>query len=191
MEQKKALLIVDVQNDFCPGGNLVVPSGDKVVTVLNKYIKEFSSRKLPIFASRDWHLNNSKHFEEWPKHCVQYTKGSEFHTELKLPEDAVILSKGMDPEQDSYSAFQAVSNKGKEFLELLKDLGVKELFVGGLATDYCVKASVLEALKNGFICYLLTDAVMGVDLKRDDSKKAICEMISCGAKQISLENLSL
>lgn len=192
MKFKKALLIVDVQNDFCPGGTLAVPEGDKIIPTLNKYIKIFSERKLPIFASRDWHPKKTNHFKKfggvWPVHCVQNTKGAQFHPKLKLPQEAIILYKGMDPEEDSYSAFQARDRNGMDFLNLLKYLGVEQLYVGGLATDYCVKSSVIDALKNGFKVRLLMDAIKGVNFKPRDSEEAIKEMVKNGAKKITLKD---
>lgn len=193
MKFKKALLIVDVQNDFCPGGALAVPGGDKIIPNLNKYIKIFAAKKLPIFASRDWHPNKTKHFKKfggvWPKHCVQNTKGVQFHPKLTLPKETIIISKGMDPEKDSYSAFQAEDTNGMFFLTLLKYLGVQELYVGGLATDYCVKSSVIDALRNGFRVRLLMDGIKGVNLKAKDSDEAIKEMLNSGAKKATLTNL--
>jgi len=194
MKLKRALLIVDVQNDFCPGGSLAVPEGDKVVSRLNNYIKVFSKKKWPIFASRDWHTRQTRHFKQfggpWPKHCVQNTRGAGFHPDLKLPRETIILSKGMDPDKDSYSAFQAVDSNGTEFLQLLKALGIEELFVGGLATDYCVKWSVLDALRHGFKVNLLMDVIKGVNIKPKDSEDAIEEMVSGGAKKLSWEKLT-
>lgn len=191
MKLKKALLIVDVQNDFLPGGALAVPQGHKVIPQLNRYIKLFSGKKLPIFASRDWHPKKTRHFKryggQWPRHCVQDTEGARFHPRLKLPKEVIILSKGMDPERDSYSAFQAVDSNGTEFLNLLKILGINELFVGGLATDYCVKSSVLDALKFGFKVNLLVDAIKGVNIRPRDSEDAIEEMASQGAKMVTFE----
>lgn len=193
MKLKKALLAVDVQNDFCPGGALAVPEGDKVVEVLNQYIKIFSAKKLPVFASRDWHPKKTVHFKKfggtWPVHCVQGTKGAQFHPKLKLPKEAIILSKGMDPEKDSYSAFQAEDNNGQLFLNLLKILGIEELYIGGLATDYCIKFSACDALKNGFKVKLLTDAMKGVNLKPNDSRCAIEEMVKMGAKKIIFKEI--
>lgn len=193
MKFKKALLIVDVQNDFCPGGALAVPGGDKIVPALNRYIKIFSKDKLPIFASRDWHPKKTRHFKKfggiWPVHCVQSSKGADFHPKLKVPKEAIILSKGMGPEKDNYSAFQAEDMHGQPFLNLLKILGIEELYVGGLATDYCVKSSVLDALRNGFKVKLLMDAIKGVDLKPDDSKKAIREMQRQDVKEITLRDI--
>ena len=193
MKLKKALLIVDVQNDFCPKGKLAVPEGDKVVGVLNKYIKIFSSKALPIFSSRDWHPKKTKHFKDfgglWPRHCIKNTKGAQFHPKLRLPKEVIIISKGTTPQKDSYSVFQGRDLNGQEFLNLLTSLGINELYVGGLATDYCVKFTVLDALKFGFKVKLLVDAIKGVDLKENDSENAIKEMIRNGAKKMTLEKI--
>jgi len=194
MKLKRALLIVDVQNDFCPGGSLAVPEGDRIVPTLNRYIRIFSREKLPIFASRDWHPKDSKHFKQfggiWPKHCIQNTKGARFHPDLKLPKETIVLSKGMDPDKDSYSAFQAVDSNGTEFFQLLKALGINEIFVGGLATDYCVKSSVLDGLKSGFKVNLLMDGIRGVNIKPKDSEEAIEEMVSRGAMKMTFKKFS-
>lgn len=193
MKLKEALLIVDVQNDFCPGGALAVPDGDKIIPYLNKYIKIFSQKKLPIFASRDWHPKKTKHFKKfggvWPVHCVQNTKGAKFHPKLKLSKEAIILSKGMDPQIDSYSAFQADDQNGMSFINLLKVLGIEELYIAGLATDYCIKSSAIDALRNGFKVKLLMDAIKGVDLKPGDSQDAIREMSQNGAQKITLREV--
>lgn len=193
MELEKALLISDVQNDFCPGGALAVKEGDRIIPVVNKYIQTFSKKKLPVFITRDWHPEETKHFKQfggvWPKHCVQGTKGAEFHPDLKLPKEAIILSKGMDPQKDSYSAFQAVDSNGTWLLNLLKIFGVKELYIGGLATDYCVRWSALDALKFGFKANILTDAIKGVNLNKDDSESAIKEIVKAGAKKITFAKL--
>ena len=194
MKRNNALLIVDVQNDFCPDGKLAVPEGDAIVPMLNKYISIFSRNKWPVFASRDWHPKKTVHFKDfggqWPEHCIQDTPGANFHPLLRLPADAIILSGGMHPDEDGYSAFQAVDSRGNEFTHLLNTFSIKELFVGGLATDYCVKWSVLDALKFGFKVTLLTDAIKGVDLKPKDSEAAIEEMVRLGAKKMTFEKLS-
>ena len=191
MKFKKALLIVDVQNDFCPGGALGIPQGDKIIPAINKYTKAFSSKKLPIFVTRDWHPVRTKHFKDfggvWPVHCIQNTLGSAFHSKLKLPKGAIFLYKGMDPEKDSYSAFQAQELNGTGFAHLLKLLKVNELYICGLATDYCVRFSTLDALKHGVKVKILIDAIKGVDLKKGDSQKAIKEMTRKGAKTIILK----
>lgn len=191
---KEALLIVDVQNDFCPGGALPVPEGDKVVPVLNQYIEKFKRLGLPVFASRDWHPPVTRHFKEygglWPPHCVQGTKGAEFHPDLKLPPDTVIITKGDDPNQDAYSAFQGRAPDGHDLATELKKMGVERLYIGGLATDYCVRASTLDALKNGFKVTLLLDAVRGVDVNPGDSERAIEEMKKAGAETATLNEVT-
>jgi nicotinamidase/pyrazinamidase len=193
MKKDRALLLVDMQNDFCPGGKLPVPGGEAIVPVLNKYIKVFIQNNLPVFASRDWHPKKTAHFEDyggqWPEHCVQDTPGASFHPVLKLPADTIILSKGMDPSKDSYSDFQAVDQDGNEFLSLLRNHSIKELFVGGLATDYCIKWSVIDALKFGFKVILLEDAIQGIDLKPGDVENALREMRDLGAGRITFEKL--
>ncbi|KPK98865.1 MAG: nicotinamidase [Omnitrophica WOR_2 bacterium SM23_72] len=194
MKDKKALLIVDVQNDFCPEGALAVPEGDKIVPNINKYIRIFAKKKRPIFATRDWHPVRTRHFKDfggvWPVHCIQNTKGAQFHPKLKLPKGTIYLYKGMDPEKDSYSAFQAEDLSGIGFAKWLDRLGVKEIYIAGLATDYCVKFSVLDAIKAGLKVKLLLDAVRGVNLKPNDSEKAIQKMVRRGARKITLKNFS-
>ncbi|MCF7898131.1 MAG: isochorismatase family protein [Candidatus Omnitrophica bacterium] len=188
----KALLIVDLQNDFCSGGKLPVPKGDKVIEPLNNYIQIFQAKGLPIFASRDWHPEETKHFKDsggdWPKHCIQHTKGAEFHPSLSLSESTVILSAGMDPESEGYSAFEGKSQNGKRFQEVLEEQNIQKLYIGGLATEFCVKHTVLEALKRGFKVQLLIDAISGID--SEAAKKAREEMITQGAEKMTLDALS-
>lgn len=187
MQGKDALVIVDVQNDFCPGGALAVADGDKVVPVLNRYIEKFTAAHLPIFITRDWHPEKTSHFNTcggvWPPHCIQGSKGADFHPDLRLPDDAVVISKGMGQDEDSYSGFQGTDSGGAKFAELLRRCGAKRLFVGGLATDYCVKHTVLDGLKEGFQVALLEDAIRGVNLQPGDSERAIAEMIRAGAER--------
>lgn len=193
MKAQKALLIVDLQNDFCPGGSLAVPEGQKIVPVVNKYIQIFWRHKLPIFASRDWHPVKTKHFQDfgglWPVHCIQNTRGADLHPDLKLPKEAILLYKGMHPQKDSYSVFQAEDRSGTCFLKLLKLQRVKELYIAGLATDYCVKFSSRDALKQGLKVTLLLDAVRGVDIKPGDSARAIKELVRKGAKKLTLNQI--
>ncbi|MBI4337716.1 MAG: bifunctional nicotinamidase/pyrazinamidase [Chloroflexi bacterium] len=190
MARKSALLVVDPQNDFCPGGALGVPHGDAVVPVLDYYMEAFRRAMLPIFASRDWHPPQTRHFTtgggQWPPHCVQGTKGAEFHPDLRLPEGAIIISKGIDPQEDSYSAFDGRDNSGTPLLELLRQRGVERLYVGGLATDYCVRYTTLDALRHGLEAWVLADASRGVDLKAGDSERAVAEMRRAGAKIATL-----
>lgn len=195
MKLKKALLVVDIQNDFCPGGALGIAAGDKIIPVVNKYIKIFSQNKLPIFISRDWHPAKSAHFKKfggvWPRHCVQNTKGASFHPKLKIPPEAIIISKGIDPEEDSYSAFQAQDASGQSLGDLLKIFGVEEIYIAGLATDYCVKYSAIDALKSGFKVKVLKDAIAGVNLKPTDSKEALLQIKARGGREIDLDELEL
>lgn len=182
-----ALVIVDVQNDFCPGGALAVSEGDEVVPVLNRCMDKFTKAGLPVFATRDWHPERTSHFNTdggpWPPHCIQDTEGGKFHPRLALGSNVVIVSKGMSPDADSYSGFQAVNANGVRLGDLLRARGVERIFVGGLATDYCVKHTVLDALKEGFKVVLLEDAIRGVDLKPDDSERAVEEMVRAGAEK--------
>jgi len=190
---KQALLLVDVQNDFCPGGALPVPRGDEVVPVLNRYLELFVQAHLPIFASRDWHPAKTRHFVAyggtWPVHCVQGTSGAAFHPGLKLPDGVTIPSKGMDPDEESYSCFQGFAPNGDPFLDVLKHEGIQELFVGGLATDYCVKATVLDACTHRFVVNVLSDAIRGVELKTGDIEQAMQDMERAGARFMTLETV--
>ncbi len=193
MRLRQALIIIDVQNDFCPSGALAVPEGDRIVPVLNKYINLCQNKKVPVFATRDWHPKKTRHFKKfggsWPRHCVRLTKGAQFHPKLNLPKNTVIVSKGMDPEIDGYSAFDSVNDQGVSLLDLLKILRIQRLLIGGLATDYCVKFSVLDALKKGFRVGLLIDAVKGVNIKPNDSNKAILLALKKRAKKITVNRL--
>ncbi len=189
----KALLIVDVQNDFCPGGALAVEQGDTIVPVLNKYIQHFCDRGLGVLASRDWHPPETSHFKDfggvWPLHCVRDTEGAAFYPDLHLPIEAVIISKGMDPESDSYSAFQGINSAGKTLKDILQENAIAELYVGGLATDYCVKASCLDALDQGLKVCLLVDAILGVNVKPQDSEDAIKLMVEKGVQKLIFEDI--
>jgi len=183
-----ALIVVDVQNDFLPGGALPVPEGNGVVEPLNRYIEFFVLKGQPVFATRDWHPENHISFKEngglWPRHCVQWSKGAQFAGDLKLPPDAFIINKGDRPELEAYSGFQ-----GTLLNDLLKERGIKRVFIGGLATDYCVKNTVLGALNLGYVTFFLEDASRGVDVKPGDTERAIEEMLIRGAIKINLENI--
>ena len=190
---EEALLIVDVQKDFCVGGSLAVPASQQIIDCLNEYTRRFADRGAPVIASRDWHPPVTRHFADhggvWPVHCVQGTPGAEFHPDLRLPPQTVIASKGSDPEEDSYSAFEAKLPDGRLLGEYLRDEGVRRIYVGGLATDYCVRSSVLDALRAGFQATVLLDASRGVDVQPGDSEKAIAEMVGAGADVTTLERL--
>jgi nicotinamidase/pyrazinamidase len=183
MRNKRALIVVDVQNDFCPGGSLAVAGGDEVVAPLNRLIQEFLENGEPVFKSRDWHPPRTKHFKAyggtWPIHCVQNTPGAEFHPNLIDDIHIRVVSKGLGDE-DTYSAFD-----GTDLALQLERLGVKEVWIGGLATDYCVKNTVLDALKAGFQVKALRDAMRAVELNPGDGEKAIAEMEAAGAAIIN------
>jgi nicotinamidase/pyrazinamidase len=185
LSKNDALIIVDVQRDFCPGGALPVPAGDQMVPVLNEYIKLFKAANAGIFATRDWHPPNHISFKAyggpWPPHCIQNSEGAKFHPDLKLPVDTSIISKAMDPSKESYSGFD-----GTILGDELRDKGVTRGFVGGLATDYCVKNTVLDAIEQGFETVLLLDATRGINVKPGDVEKAIDEMITKGAEKVTL-----
>jgi nicotinamidase/pyrazinamidase len=180
-----ALVVVDVQNDFCPGGSLAVPEGDAVVSVLNAYMERAAADGIPIFASRDWHPEQTAHFAayggQWPSHCVQGTHGAEFHPDLRLPPGALVASKGMHAYDEGYSAIDAQLADGRDLLAALREMGITRLYVGGLATDYCVRATVLDALAERYDVVVLTDASRAVNVNPEDGESALREMAEGGA----------
>jgi len=180
MEQGDALLIVDVQNDFCPGGALAVSEGDRVVPVLNRWIEKAQREQIPIFASRDWHPLHHISFRErggpWPPHCVQNTPGAAFHPDLRLPPEAQIVSKGYDPDEDSYSAFG-----GTGLTEKLRSAGIKRLWIGGLTQDYCVRESSLDAIREGFEPHVIVEGTRAVNVNPDDGRRALDDVVRAGA----------
>ena len=188
-EKKKALIVVDVQNDFCPGGSLGVTNGDKVVAPLNKLMTEFLDRGEPVFKTRDWHPAQTKHFKAyggtWPVHCVQGTRGAEFHTDLLDDPRITIISKGTDEGVDGYSGFD-----GTNLASLLREEKVEELWVGGLATDYCVKQTVLDGLREGFAVKALAEVMRPVNEYPQDGREAIEEMRAGGAEIVGNESLA-
>lgn len=218
-----ALIIVDVQKDFCPGGSLAVPRGDTIVDTLVKYIEAARAAYIPIYASRDWHFNHthqhSSHFDTWPVHCEQFSDGAEFVPQIKaLVQQAhmTIVTKGDTLDDDGYSAFEGRLDlseqpegigKGRRLFDDLYLLGVTRVFVGGLATDYCVKATVLDALDpertnrpNGkpltpaqreharkLSVVWLRDASLPVEAETGDGDKAERDMLLAGARAITIE----
>lgn len=179
---KRALFIVDVQNDFCPGGALAVKDGDKVVPVINRLTDAFDL----VIASKDWHPEHSVHFEKWPPHCVAGTTGAEFHPGLAAEKIDQVVLKGTDNKDDGYSAFEATDIS---LIDYLHGQGITHLYVCGLATDYCVKATAIDAVKNGFHTYVITDAVAAVNLRPDDDKKAFQEMYRNGCVLMESEEI--
>lgn len=198
----KALIIVDVQNDFCPGGSLPVPEGEKVVPVINKLRSKFDF----VIATKDWHPKNHVSFASnnpgkkpgdviqlhgkpqilWPDHCVQDSFGSDFKKGLDIRSNDIIIFKGTDPQIDSYSGFFDNDKKSKtELGAILKKNKIDTIYIAGLATDYCVKATALDGLSLGYTVFVIEDAVRGVNLKPGDSKNAIEEMKQKGAQIIN------
>ena len=175
-----ALLVVDVQNDFLPAGALPVPHGDEVIPVLNLWIAVFVRRKLPVFATRDWHPPNHCSFRiqggSWPVHCVIDSPGARFASTLQLPASAKIISKESAPDLEAYSGFERTDLEAQ-----LRQLSVKRLFVGGLATDYCVLNTVKGGLRRGFEVLLLREAIRAVNVHPEDGSKAEAEMARLGA----------
>lgn len=189
----EALLIVDFQNDFCAGGALGVPASQQIIDTVNEYARRFTERRALVVASRDWHPAVTGHFRPfggaWPVHCLQGSRGAEFHPELRLPAETVIVSKGTEPDADGYSAFLAHLDDGTLLDPLLKQAGVRDLYIGGLATDYCVRSSVIDALRETYRVTVLLDASRGVDVHLGDSEAAIAAMVSAGAAVATLERL--
>src|SRR3989441_7819923 len=175
-----ALLIVDVQNDFCPGGALAVPEGDAIIPVLNRWIAEADARRVPVFASRDWHPENHISFKQrggpWPPNCVQGTKGAQLHPELKTDTISYYFRKASSPDKDDYSEFAGKDEQGRSLDEVLKSHDVKSLYVVGLATDYCVLETVLDGLKYGYEVYPVIDAMRAVNADPDDGERALRKM---------------
>jgi nicotinamidase/pyrazinamidase len=175
-----ALLAIDVQVDFLPAGALPVPEGDQVIPVLNRYLDLFAAHRLPVIASRDAHPPNHCSFREfggpWPQHCVIGTPGAEFAAGLRLPPDHLLVSKATQPHKEAYSDFSETG-----LADTLRELGVRRLWTGGLATDYCVQATVLDALQLKFEVVLLLDTIRAVDVIAGDGDRAIQRMLAAGA----------
>ena len=180
-----ALLIVDLQNDFCAGGALAVEEGDLVVPVLNRLAARAAALGLPVYASRDWHPIDSLHFAAnggpWPTHCVAGTAGARLHPDLALPSGAMIVTKGTTRDADGYSAFDGQVTGRGALVDDLRARGVDHLVVGGLATDYCVRASVLDARRLGFGVTVAEDGVRAVNLVEGAGTRALDEMREAGA----------
>lgn len=182
MKTKKALLIVDVQNDFCPGGSLAIKEGNDIVPVINELMDKVDV----VITTQDWHPEGSTHFEDWPVHCVADTKGSELNPKLDKQKIDQKVLKGTRDDNHGYSAFDATNISLEDYL---KEQDVGSLYVVGLATDYCVRASALDALKLGFHTYVVTDAIAAVNLKEGDGKKALDEMYKAGGILIEAKDV--
>jgi nicotinamidase/pyrazinamidase len=183
-----ALMVVDVQRDFLPGGQLPVPGGEEVIPPLNRYLAMFVSRNLPVFISGDFHPPNHCSFKQqggpWPSHCLRTTEGAAFAKELALPDSATVIRKGHERGREAYSAFD-----GTDLAIRLRDLRVFRLFVGGLATEHCVRATTRDALRLGFEVFLLLDAIRAVNRNPQDGERAEKELIALGAVPTELEDM--
>jgi nicotinamidase/pyrazinamidase len=184
--EQGALIVVDVQRDFCTGGALAVPGCERVLPAINRYLADAQDLGLVIYASRDWHPAVTSHFRqyggEWPPHCIQESPGAEFHPDLALPPATIVISKGDDPARPGYSAFDGRTPDGRPLLQDLRDRQVTRLYVVGLATDYCVKQTVLDAAGAGLSVTVLTDGISGIDARAGDVDRALQAMATAGAE---------
>ena len=182
-----ALLVIDMQNDFLPGGSLGVPQGDRVLGPINALIDLYQGRALPVYASRDWHPGDHCSFAAqggpWPPHCVADSEGARFSSELRLPQDAIIVSKADTQAQDAYSAFNETG-----LARGMRAAGISRIAVCGLATDYCVLNTVLDGIDAGFEVLLVLEAMRAVEVKPGDGDRAIARMLTAGAVPVRMSN---
>ena len=197
--ETSALIIVDVQNDFIPGGSLAVKEGDQIVQIINSLQGKFQT----VIATQDFHPADHGSFAAnhpgknpgeiidlmglnqilWPVHCVQGSPGTEFHEDLIRKDWTAIFQKGLNPDVDSYSGFYDNARRGDTGLgDFLKEKGIRKVFITGLALDYCVKFTALDAVSLGFETWLIADATRAVNLKPTDGDAAIREMALAGVK---------
>ena len=184
-----AMIAVDIQNDFCPGGALGVPDGDAVVPIINGLITYFRT----LIFSRDWHPANHVSFsatpqftdKSWPVHCVAGTKGAAFHRDLRIPTDAIIINKATSTDREAYSAFQDTN-----LANSLRKQGIHRLFIAGLATDYCVKHTALDALSFGFEVIVIRDGIRGVDVPAGSAASAIQTMRKAGIQIVDSSEIT-
>jgi nicotinamidase/pyrazinamidase len=185
INNKDVLIIADIQKDFLPGGALPIKEGDQIIPVLNDYAKIFNKANAKVLASRDWHPPKHISFTaqggQWPPHCVHETEGAKFSPDLKLPVGTKIVSKATDSGKEAYSVFD-----GTGLGEELKSMGMKRIFIGGLATDYCIVNSIIDARKMGFDAVVLADATRGINVNPGDVDKAFETMRRTGAAQVTL-----
>ena len=184
-----ALILVDIQNDFCPGGALAVNEGDQIVPAVNRLIPEFPL----VISTQDWHPENHISFKEqggpWPPHCVQGTRGAELHSDLKTDTIAHYLRKASSPDKDDYSEFAGKDDRGRSLDQVLKSHRVKKLYAVGLATDYCVLETVIDGLRLGYEVYAVTDAMRAVNVNPADGEKALQKMASSGAHLVTSDEV--
>jgi nicotinamidase/pyrazinamidase len=190
LEQGDALLVIDLQYDFLPGGALGVNAGHEVIAPINHLIELFAAQGLPICASRDWHPQDHCSFADqggpWPPHCVAGSRGAEFAAELALPDDAIVISKADTAAVDAYSAFSGTSLSAQ-----LRERGITRVTVCGLATDYCVLNTVTDALEEGFDTLIVPEAMRAVDVKPGDGSRAMDRMVARGAVPVRLGEVGM
>lgn len=188
--QGDALLVIDMQYDFLPGGSLGVPDGDHVIAPINRLLALYGERGLPIYATRDWHPADHCSFAAqggpWPPHCVAGTPGASFSGEMALPTHAVVISKADSATVDAYSAFG-----GTGLADQMRQRGITRLAACGLATDYCVLNTVTDALKEGFDTLIVPEAMRAVDVQPSDGARAIEQMVAQGAAPVGLQGAGL
>ncbi len=186
--RNSALVVVDVQRDFMPGGALPVPKGDLVIGPINTLIARFKIKGLPVIFTRDWHPPDHISFQErggpWPPHCIKNTKGAEFHPDMEIPEGAIIVSKATERDKEAYSGFQ-----GTNLNDILREKGIKRIFLGGVATEYCVKATVLDALNLGYEVIVVEEAIKGIS--EDEEVKARDSMLDEGSIFAALSEIKM
>ena len=184
-----ALIVIDMQNDFLPGGSLAIAGGDAIIPQLNRYLAYFAAHRLPVLATRDWHPPDHCSFHEqggpWPPHCIAGSGGAAFHPDLELPIDTHLVSKATARESDAYSGFC-----GTQLDKLLHSLHIRRVFIGGVATEYCVFNTVKDALRLRYDTFVLEDAIRSIERQLGDGQRALQEMIHVGAKPIHYEELA-
>ncbi len=188
LESGDALLIADMQNDFLPGGSLAVPMGDAIIPVINRYLMLFHDHGRPVFAIRDWHPPDHCSFEQqggpWPPHCLATTSGAAFHPDIEFPMNTQVISKATTAEKEAYSGFADT-----QLHALLQQLGIRRLFIGGVATEYCVLNTVKDALHYHYTAFVLEDAIGAINLQPEDGLHALEEMTRLGATMIQFEDI--
>lgn len=188
ISENDALIVVDVQNDLCPGGPAAVEDGDAVARTLSDIAMKFNTRNARVFATQAWHQATHSNFAVnggiWPVHCVRGTEGAQFHKDLKLPIGSLIVRKGLEPTKPSYSAFED-SNLETH----LQRLDIRRVFIGGLSTEYAVQHTVFDGLQKGFATWLITDAVSAVNTNPDDDQRAIDSMTANGVQAVTSQDL--
>ena len=189
-DKQSALILVHLQNDFFPGGSLSVQNGDHILPQVNQYIGYFQHQQAAIMATRDWHPSNHCSFQEaggpWAPHCVQGSRGAQFHANLHLPTGSLIISGATNPNKEVHSGFD-----GTSLADYLEDRNVTTVYIVGLATEHWIKQTALDGIKLGLRVVVLEDAICGVNLKPDDSEQALQEMATAGAIRATAKDLGL